>query len=148
MMDMHQKYTGFLIKFQQGETPNVGDIIHIHSITIAFLNKDKTKIYIIKNYDIIEKNVPLVTSIDNLENSKIKKNNIEETENLNEKPMLDFKNKNGEFDDSRCMKLSNLTTFTRNIHLYVKCVKKSEIKKFTTKNGPGQLFNLIISDVD
>lgn len=73
MMDMHQKYTGFLIKFQQGETPNVGDIIHIHSITIAFLNKDKTKIYVIKNYDIIEKNVPLVTSIDNFDNSKIKK---------------------------------------------------------------------------
>ena len=148
MMDMHQKYTGFLIKFQQGETPNVGDIIHIHSITIAFLNKDKTKIYVIKNYDIIEKNVPLVTSIDNFDNSKIKKNNIQDNENLNEKPLLDFKTKNGDFDDSRCMKLSNLTTFTRNIHLYVKCIKKSDIKKFTTKNGPGQLFNLIISDVD
>ena len=50
MMDMHQKYSGFLMKYSQGEKPNVGDIIHILSVSIAFLNKDKTKIFYLKNY--------------------------------------------------------------------------------------------------
>ena len=152
MMDMHQKYTGFLIKYQQGESPNIGDIIHIHSVTIAYLNNNKTKIYIVKNFDTIEKNVPLVSN-EKYENYSSKKNNTNinnynEINDNSEKPLLDFKSKNGDFDDSRCIKLSNLTTFTKNIHLYVKCIKKSDIKKFNSKNGQGQLFNLVISDVD
>ena len=152
MMDMHQKYSGFLMKYSQGEKPNVGDIIHILSVSIAFLNKDKTKIFYLKNYETLAHKKPFVISPENLDNYSKRRLNEKEKEKKNENDYYN-ENKNeeikkGEFDDSNCLKLSNVTTFSKNLHFYVKCIKKTEVKQFNSKNGPGQLFNIIISDVD
>ena len=156
MIDLHQKYSGFLMKYPQDDKPNVGDIIHIHKVSIAFLNKDKTKIFYLREFETIAKNMPFVKSPDSLENCSKKKFLEKENEkkneydenSYNEKNYINQKTKNGDFDDSNCLKLSNVTTFSKNLHFYVKCLKKTEIKHYNSKNGPGQLFNIIICDVD
>ena len=54
MADMFEKYTGFLFMLQGAQTePQLGDILRITGVTVAMLNKDKTKqtkIFLIKNY--------------------------------------------------------------------------------------------------
>ena len=100
MMDMHQKYSGFLMKYSQGEKPNVGDIINILSVSIAFLNKDKTKIYYLKNYKTLAKKMPFVISPENLDNYSKKKLTEKEKEKKNEN---DYYNENYSEDKKKCL---------------------------------------------
>lgn len=154
MADMSEKYTGFLFMLQGGQTePQLGDILKITGVTVAMLNKDKTKqtkIFLIKNYNTLASQHPFLSNPDSSEN-KSKKREIPQAEEPHQ-PHFQKPNqvREGGFDSSTCQLLSHLTTFTKDVHLYVKVTKKTEVKKFTnrTNHQPGQLFSFNIVDVE
>ena len=73
MCDFYQKYSGFLMKYPENDNPNEGDFIHIKKVSIAFLNKEQTKIYYVREFKTIAKSMPFVKSPDSLENFSKKK---------------------------------------------------------------------------
>ena len=154
MADMFEKYTGFLFMLQGTQTePQLGDILRITGVTVAMLNKDKTKqtkIFLIKNYTTLSSHHPFLSNPELSEN-KSKKRDVPQMEDQHQ-PHFQKPNqvREGGFDSSTCQLLSHLTTFTKDIHLYVKVTKKTDIKKFTnrTNHQPGQLFSFNIVDVE
>ena len=184
MADYHFKYTGFLLKYENG-APEVGDILRIKTIAIAIVN-NKTKIYYIKDFEVLQQAAAFQFDPSSLENyrkhsqqmnnnnnhtnnynynnnnhmnhndnnhTNHNKNNIhnnmeidEESYNINNINNKSNNNKSN-FDDSNCSLLSTLTTFTKNLHIYVKCVKKTEMKNYNSRNGtPGCLINFFLRD--
>ena len=147
MADMFEKYTGFLFMLQGGQTePHVGDVLRITGVTVAMLNKDKTKqtkIFLIKSYTTLSSQSSFLSNPESLDNKSKKREAMQIDEP--QKPQV-----KGGFDSSNCQVLSQLTTFTKDVHLYVKVTKKTEIKKFTnrTNQQPGQLFSFNIVDVE
>ena len=150
MADMFEKYTGFLFMLQGGQKePELGDILRITGVTVAMLNKDKTKqtkIFLIKNYTTLSSQHPFLSNPESLEN----KSNKREAMQVDEPQQTYYQKETRGFDSSNCQLLTQLTTFTKDVHLYVKVTKKTEIKRFTNRNNhqPGQLFSFNIVDVE
>lgn len=144
LADMSDKYSGFLIVISNDKPePQVGDILKITGITVAALSKDKsqnTKIFLVKTWEILAFKQPFLSSPEAYEN-KIKKETLQ----------LQYKNPNANsFDCSNCQLLSHLTTFSKEIHLYAKVIKKSEVRNFKNRtNGQqGKLFTFNIIDIE
>ena len=150
MADMFEKYTGFLFMLQGGQKePELGDILRITGVTVAMLNKDKTKqtkIFLIKNYTTLSSQHPFLSNPESLENKSKKR----EAMQVDEPQQPYYQKETRGFDSSNCQLLTQLTTFTKDVHLYVKVTKKTEIKRFTNRNNhqPGQLFSFNIVDVE
>ena len=150
MADMFEKYTGFLFMLQGGQKePELGDILRITGVTVAMLNKDKTKqtkIFLIKNYTTLSSQHPFLSNPESLENKSKKR----EAMQVDEPQQNYYQKETRGFDSSNCQLLTQLTTFTKDVHLYVKVTKKTEIKRFTNRNNhqPGQLFSFNIVDVE
>jgi len=85
MADYHFKYTGFLLKYENG-APEVGDILRIKTIAIAIVN-NKTKIYYIKDFEVLQQAAAFQFDPSSLENyrkhSQQMNNNNNHTNNYN-----------------------------------------------------------------
>ena len=186
LMDIHHKYNGFIISYEDN-SPQIGDIINIKSLTFIHTNFPN-KIILILKYDIIEKKAELINvpnKLKKIEMAKIKikeskkelnvllpknedNNSINnksknlEKEYKNKSPLKNNNNKENykieesyskkeeedSSDLSQCQLLSSLSSFSKDIHIYVKCIKKSNIRHYISKssNLPGKLFSLIFID--
>ena len=142
LIDNDSKYGGFLLQYEQKDgTPGIGDIIHVSKIIIAILPKGDSYIYYCKKVKLIRRasqfrvdptklyNLSKKKSLENYRNSvyKAQDDNIIEDLNSND-------NK-GIFDDSEFNLISDLTTFSNNWRLYLKCKVKIPLKNFITKRN-------------
>ena len=147
--DREYKHSGFIIsRVFSGQEPRIQDVINIKKISTSTLSHKECKIIIIKKYEYIKTNCMVNSSLINVEiyedieknmnqpkskgffNNKIKKANREESIN--------------NIDMKSVLNLSQISTFTKNICLYLKIIKKSTIKEFHNKvtNKNGKLLSL------
>ena len=145
------------------QNPNAGDIIKVSKISTSKLTYNGCKIIIVKNYEILKKseeinnNLIQVESYDDiqkkisLENQKEKKkeevnntpkittnnnNNYSEDNKKQEKKKIEVEYKiinPDDIDMKTILDLSQISTFTKNISLYVKLTRKSFPRKFYNK---------------
>ena len=148
--DTKYSYSGFILPVKkEKQNPKSGDIIKISKISTSKLTYNGCKIIIVKTYDIIKtseeikNNLIQVESYEDIqkkieeENKKQKK--IEENKNKidiikkKEKEENKIENKKILIDMKTILDLSQISTFTKNICLYVKLTHKNFPKKFYNK---------------
>ena len=78
-MDIHHKYNGFIISYEDN-SPQIGDIINIKSLTFIHTNFPN-KILLILKYDIIEKKAELINVPNKLKKIEMAKIKIKEIKN-------------------------------------------------------------------
>ena len=135
LLDNDSKYGGFLLQYEQKDgIPGTGDIIHVSKILIAILPSRDSHIYYCKNVRLLRRAMALQVDPNKLSNVS-KKKSLENHKNSVYKAQDENKDNNnkGEFDDSGCSLISSLTTFTNNVHLYLKCKVKNPLKNFVAK---------------
>ena len=151
--DDKYSYSGFILpKATNEQEPKIGDIIKILKISTSKLTFKGCKIIIIKKYTFIAKENAVNNSLINVESYEEIQNKIKEENyqlNDNEKNdiinIMNTKELNEEiinFDEvnmKNIINLSQISTFTKNISLYVKINKiypqKSFFNKVTHKNS-------------
>ena len=158
--DTKYSYNGFILPVKkEKQNPKSGDIIKISKISTSKLTYNGCKIIIVKTYDIIKtseeikNNLIQVESYEDIqkkieeENKKQKKieenknkidkiKNKEKEENKIENKKILVENKKINPDDidmKTILDLSQISTFTKNICLYVKLTHKNFPKKFYNK---------------
>jgi hypothetical protein len=153
LLDNDSKYAGFLLQYEQKDgTPGVGDVIHVSKILIAILPSRESHIYYCKNVKLIRRAMALQVDPSKLANISKKKslenyrNSVYKSQDHNKEEQ--GVNGQGNFDDSGCSLISTLTTFSNNLHLYLKCKLKNPLKNFITKTTKKDctLQNYIFSD--
>lgn len=164
LADLTKKYYGFIIISKENEKElNNGDIIKIKTVSIVMINNDKTKAFIVKSFEVLS------FAHHFLSNPKQNKTLAQNT--LDNNPEEDMRvpdpNNDNQFEDQiqnnhinqenneinqigRTMLLSQITTFSKDITLYVKVIKKWEVKNFVNKQTkqPGKLLSFNIADID
>jgi replication factor A1 len=195
------KYTGFII-FKEISLPQIeeGDVLRITSISPAMLNNQKSRVFIVKKYDVIEKAAQFIgnpelikedsgskekfpvqnnianntrtiptgnmaggnnsSHISHISTSSHQMNNTNNTysnnnasttsNNYNRQNVKNNHEQTGDYDrhkKSYYQPLTSLTTFSKDIQLFVRVVKKGELKTFNSKGG-GNLFTFTIMDSD
>ena len=151
--DREFKHSGFIIsRILAEQEPKIGDVINIKKISTSTLSHKECKIIIVKKYEYVKTNCMVNSSLINVEtyediqkmicqnkkngffNSKTKKINLEESMN--------------DIDMKSVINLSQISTFTKNICLYVKIIRKSTTKEFHNKvtNKEGKLLSLDLID--
>ena len=158
--DTKYSYSGFILPVKkEKQNPKSGDIIKISKISTSKLTYNGCKIIIVKAYDIIKtseeikNNLIQVESYEDIqkkieeENKKqkkieenknkidiIKKKEKEENKIENKKILVENKKINpDDIDMKTILDLSQISTFTKNICLYVKLTHKNFPKKFYNK---------------
>ena len=158
--DTKYSYSGFILPVKkEKQNPKSGDIIKISKISTSKLTYNGCKIIIVKTYDIIKtseeikNNLIQVESYEDIqkkieeENKKqkkieenknkidiIKKKEKEENKIENKKILVENKKINpDDIDMKTILDLSQISTFTKNICLYVKLTHKNFPKKFYNK---------------
>ena len=159
--DTNYSYSGFILPIiKDKQNIKKGDIIKITKISTSKLTYNGCKIIIIKKYDVIQKdqqiknNIINVDSYDDIQNKikgdKDKESKNEESLNINKKSNNDFLKDNNNINDKNkkeeikfinpeeidmktVLDLSQISTFTKNICLYVKLTRKFPIKNFLNK---------------
>ena len=121
------------------------------------LNQNTIKSINENEYDNNNKEIMIINENENnnKETIMLKNNeneNNKEKDNYKNKQKYHYKNDISDiiidenvFNDSSCSLLSNLNSFSINIHIYVKCLIKAPIKYYSSKYS-GKYFNLIFSD--
>lgn len=156
LSDTSYMYCGFLYNIgdttTEENTITEGDIIHITKVIVTAIHNGSSKIFVIKNYYILKKcsfllkNLEFITDKIIEENSKneLNDNSINITENgakINdnitqnqEKTAPPIKEEIQTIDPNIPIdKLSDLSTFSKRIHIYVQVIKKCEKKTFFNK---------------
>ena len=174
--DTRYSYCGFILPVKkEKQNPKSGDIIKISKISTSKLTYNGCKIIIVKTYDIIKtseeikNNLVQVESYEDIqkkieeENKKQKKmqennnkinlvNNNEKEENkIKEKKKIEVEYKviNPEdIDMKTILDLSQISTFTKNICLYVKLTHKNFPKKFYNKTTFRESYLLTFDLID
>ena len=174
--DTRYSYCGFILPVKkEKQNPKSGDIIKISKISTSKLTYNGCKIIIVKAYDIIKtseeikNNLIQVESYEDIqkkieeENKKQKKmqennskinlvNNNEKEENkIKEKKKIEVEYKiiNPEdIDMKTILDLSQISTFTKNICLYVKLTHKNFPKKFYNKTTFRESYLLTFDLID
>ena len=174
--DTRYSYSGFILPVKkEKQNPKSGDIIKISKISTSKLTYNGCKIIIVKTYDIIKtseeikNNLIQVESYEDIqkkieeENKKQKKmqennnkinlvNNNEKEENkIKEKKKIEVEYKiiNPEdIDMKTILDLSQISTFTKNICLYVKLTHKNFPKKFYNKTTFRESYLLTFDLID
>ena len=174
--DTRYSYSGFILPVKkEKQNPKSGDIIKISKISTSKLTYNGCKIIIVKAYDIIKtseeikNNLIQVESYEDIqkkieeENKKQKKmqennnkinlvNNNEKEENkIKEKKKIEVEYKiiNPEdIDMKTILDLSQISTFTKNICLYVKLTHKNFPKKFYNKTTFRESYLLTFDLID
>lgn len=185
LSDSKFKYNGFIIfKGTDSDALNDADIIKVMNVTPANLKSQKSRVFIIKKYELISKGGDLLgepelikdevdiarakDKIRNIKNDSEEDNFMHDYDdglnrmrrnddkiskiNNNNNPMIDE-----ELDINKPVKthrnkyytpLKQLTTFSKDFQIYVRVIKKSDLKTFNSspnKNG-GTLFSFVILD--
>jgi replication factor A1 len=193
LSDGDTKYTGFII-FKENSQPSIeeGDILKISTISPAMLNNQKSRVFIVKKYEVIEKMAPFIGTPELIKEDNASKEKFPVQNNISNNPKTiptnnmggannshnmnnnsnnnyinnsstaggnnynnrqNIKNNNNQMSDyqgkqkSYYQPLTSLTTFSKDIQLFVRVVKKGELKTFNSKGG-GNLFTFTIMDMD
>ena len=145
--DDKYSYSGFILPRATNEQePKIGDIIKITKISTSKLTIKGCKIIIIKNYSFVSKGNIINNSLISVESyeeiqQKIKEDNYQLNDNETNEiiNILNFKEPNINilnFDDvnmKNIIALSQISSFTKNINLYVKIIKIYPQKSFFNK---------------
>ena len=160
--DTKYSYYGFILPVNKDKLdPKAGDIIKLSKISTSKLTYNGCKIIIVKSYDIIKSPVEIKTNLIQVESyqdiqNKIaeeskKQQKLEENKTIsinliNNKEKEDNKKEEkkqikveykiinpDDIDMKTIVDLSQISTFTKNISLYVKLIRKSNPKKFYNK---------------
>ena len=155
--DTKYSYYGFILPVNKDKlNPKAGDIIKLSKISTSKLTYNGCKIIIVKSYDIIKSPVEIKTNLIQVESYQDIQNKIIEeinnNNNINHNSVINYKdNENDKKEEMKKIKveykiinpddidmktildLSQISTFTKNISLYVKLTKKSFPKKFYNK---------------
>ena len=159
--DTKYSYCGFILPVKKNQNPKSGDIIKISKISTSKLTYNGCKIIIVKSYDIIKSSEEIKNNLiqvesyediqkkieeENKRQKKIEENNNklnsitpqkekEEEKNKEKKKIqVEYKIINpDDIDMKSILDLSQISTFTKNICLYVKLTKKNFPKKFYNK---------------
>ena len=196
LSDGEHKYTGFVLFAETSQTDlTVGDIIRAYNLSINMIQTQKSKVYVIKKFDVVEKaalqvgNPELLKDNNSASDSKDRQSvnpgngtsarpavtqaggnnnqgnnqginqgiNSNATNQINNNQFnnnySNFNNRSsfGEGCTDRGGKknyyhpLGSLTTFTKDIQILVRCLKKTDVKNFNTRNS-GSLFSFNIMD--
>lgn len=170
LCDFKEYKQGFItIETSTQKAPQIGDIIQIK--IVSFGSGNKTKCVLIHSYSILG-NYPeiiynkgaigsKITQAESVQKTVQKEINPDEGEHFTPPSTIIKKNNNapsnekssdkkGEFNYKNCQLLSYLTTFSKNIHIYVKIEKKGEVKRFVSRRSSdeGKLINLTMVDIE
>lgn len=170
LADMTKKYCGFLIiSKDNGKELNNGDIIKIKTVSIFMANNDKTKVFIVKSFEILAFNHSFLS---NPEQNKVQTQNVIDINKVNNQEedtrAPEPSNNDNRIEDQihnnnsvnhsirnshdigTSMLLSQITTFSKDLILYIKVIKKWEVKNFMNKQTgkPGKLFTFNIADIE
>ena len=167
LSDTKHSYTGFIMPLPPAdkEQPKQGDILKIETVSVQALAKDKTKkVFFCKTYEILGSDEPLVGNVIPFEKSKRKFEQHQEPQEqpqhyprenmhaIREETICTSKNvtSGGSNIQSGCQLLSHITTFQKDIKIFVKIIKKFDLKYFTSKrdNKQSQLISFITRDVE
>ena len=159
--DTKYSYCGFILPVKKNQNPKSGDIIKISKISTSKLTYNGCKIIIVKSYDIIKSSEEIKNNLIQVESYEDIQKKIEE-ENKRQKKMEENNNKLNsitpqkekeeeknkekkkiqveykiinpdDIDMKSILDLSQISTFTKNICLYVKLTRKNFPKKFYNK---------------
>ena len=185
LSDSKFKYNGFIIfKVTDSEPLKDGDVIKVITVTPANLKSQKSRVFIVKKYELISKggevigDPELIKDEGDIARAKDKVNQIKsECEDDNFMHDLDEAPSRTKRSDDKISKinkimnfmadddldintpvknprnkfytpLKQLTTFSKDFRIYVRVIKKSDLKTFNSspnKNG-GTLFSFVILD--
>ena len=137
--DKTLKYNGFLFtQINPNEDLKENSLINVELISPRLYSRNQSRVFVIKKYKILFEdlemnNLPEATLYKEENNEIIITNNNTETK----------------YDDSELMytSLKQLTTFSRDFIIFVRILKKSEIKVFNTRQS-GKFFYFIVLDKD
>ena len=156
LRDKNCKYNGFLFtELNPNEELNENTLINIEIISPRIFSKNQSRIFLVKKYKIIseefninflpepilikEENGIIFSSNHNNIDNNINNNNIDNSLKYNDEMLM-------------YTSLKHLTTFSRDFLIYVRIIRKSEIKVFNSNNlnnpKSGKLFYFIILDKD
>ena len=153
--DKEFKHSGFIISRNLIEQePKIGDIIKIKTISTSTLSHKECKIIIVKKYEYVKNNCLVNSSLINVETY----DDVLKMLTQRKKNFFSSKNyKNGtiklqesmnDIDMKSVINLSQISTFTKNICLYVKLIRKSTTKEFHNKvtQKEGRLLSIDLLD--
>ncbi len=162
--DKSLKYNGFLFtNINPNEEPKENSLINVKSISPRYISNNLNKVFIIKKYKIILQYfnidiLPKAISFKELNDTTNQNNNI--NNNHNNDIIIDIKNDDNDYKNIKSISkdtpiytsLNQLTTFSKDFIIYVRILKKSDIKLFNSNNlnnrQVGKYFYFIVLDID
>ena len=162
--DKSLKYNGFLFtNIIPNEEPKENSLINVKSISPRYISNNLNKVFIIKKYKIILQYfnidiLPKAISFKELNDTTNQNNNI--NNNHNNDIIIDIKNDDNDYKNIKSISkdtpiytsLNQLTTFSKDFIIYVRILKKSDIKLFNSNNlnnrQVGKYFYFIVLDID
>ena len=133
------KYNGFLFtQINPNEDLKENSLINVELISPRLYSRNQSRVFVIKKYKILFEDL----EINNLPEATLYK---EENNDI----IITNNNTETKFDDSAMIytSLKQLTTFSRDFIIFVRILKKSEIKVFNTRQS-GKFFYFIVLDKD
>ena len=137
--DKTLKYNGFLFtQINPNEDLKENSLINVELISPRLYSRNQSRVFVIKKYKILFEDL----EINNLPEATLYK---EENNDI----IITNNNTETKFDDSAMIytSLKQLTTFSRDFIIFVRILKKSEIKVFNTRQS-GKFFYFIVLDKD
>jgi replication factor A1 len=143
LSDSETKYNGFILfGTDSAEVAEDGDVILVMSVTPAKINTQKSRVFIVKKFSIINKSVELIGEPELIKDDEERETGIMDNTNIYTQPKKEARR--GKYYSP----LSLLTTFSKDFQILVRVIKKSDLKTFNSspnKSG-GTLFSFNILD--
>ena len=137
--DKTLKYNGFLFtQINPNEDLKENSLINVELISPRLYSRNQSRVFVIKKYKIL---------FEDLEMNNLPEATLYKEEN--NEILITNNNTETKYDDSELMytSLKQLTTFSRDFIIFVRILKKSEIKVFNTRQS-GKFFYFIVLDKD
>ena len=160
--DKSLKYNGFLFtNIIPNEEPKENSLINVKSISPRYISNNLNKVFIIKKYkiilqyfniDILPKAIPFKELNDTINQNKNNNHHNDIIIDINKDVKNYNINENISKDTPIYTSLNQLTTFSKDFIIYVRILKKSDIKLFNSNNlnnrQVGKYFYFIVLDID
>ena len=169
--DITSKYNGFLFTdINLNEELKENSLINVEVISPRYYSKSQNRLFIVKKYKILfedldindlpeatlikEENIDFISHNISNNNNNNKNNNNSINNNNNDTSLNNNISKTLEDQIPMYTSLKQLTTFSKDFIIYVRILKKSEIKTFNSNNAQnsnrqnGKLFYFIDLDID
>ncbi len=137
--DKTLKYNGFLFtQINPNEDLKENSLINVELISPRLYSRNQSRVFVIKKYKIL---------FEDLEMNNLPEATLYKEEN--NEILITNNNTETKYDDSEMIytSLKQLTTFSRDFIIFVRILKKSEIKVFNTRQS-GKFFYFIVLDKD